>query len=318
MNHHCYKPSQKDSDFIRGVNSPIPFKSLISSGDWTTHNQYFERQKFTWDTEGCVIFAAQEAIDAQMDELISQGQIDSNLLSLFNQMGFMDTNSLDQKAHFHSSPRYLQSLTGNGYNGNALTDPFDAARKYGIIPWASLPFDISITQEEYLLPTMPQNLLDLGKQFLAAVGGQNWIEYHWITKDATDTQAMDVARQQAPLVIAVLAEAPGWNQYEPPIPYGPPCHGVQNYNSLPAGELILDHYDPFEKLLQTGYPIPQVLQGVVTVTPPPPAPLPPEQNIPINPTPFELTAWQAFLASLNNWLIKIQNGFGKVVKKIQK
>ena len=299
--HHCYKLASKPTDYLCGVSSPIPFKSVMPSGDWTSHNEYFERQSFgNFDTEGCVIFACQESIDAQIDELISIGSIPSSLLTLFNQLGFMDTASLDGKAHFHSSPRFLQSLTGNGFTGNALTDPADAARKFGIIPWTSLPFDATITQAEYLLTPMPQNLLNIGQQFLAAVGGKGWLGYQWVVKQLpTNTPAMDKARQQSPLCLAVLAEAPDWNQYEPPIPVGPPCHGVQNYSKNAIGELVLDHYSPFCKVLQTGYPIPQVLQVVVNIHPPPPAP-----TLPTNPTVPQEKNW---LSQLMIWLQNILN-----------
>jgi hypothetical protein len=150
---------------------------------------------------------------------------------------------------------------------------------------------------------MPQNLLDLGQQFLLAVGGKNWLNYHWIVKALpTNTPAMDLARQQSPLVIAVLAEAPGWNQYEPPIVQGPPCHGVQNFNKNSIGELILDHYVPFEKVLQTGFPISQVLQGVVNIVPPPPAPVAPSPTFPADPTPAQQTAWYDWIINTLKWL----------------
>jgi len=298
--HHCYKESVITEDSLGGID----FRSILSSGDWTTHLQYFERQKYDWDDEGCIIYQQQESIDAQIDELISQGLISTELITLFNQMGFMDSvNSLDSQAHFHSSPRYLQSLTGNGFDGNALPDPVTAAQKFGIIPWTSLPFDATITEAEYLLNPMPQNLLDIGQQFLLAVGGENWIKGKWIVKALpTNTQAMDLARQQAPVGVAVLAEAPDWNQYEPPIPSGPPCHGVLNYNSLPTGELILDHYSPFEKLLQTGFPIPEAYQGIVNIIPPPPAPTPPSPTFPADPTPAQEVQWYDWIISVLKWL----------------
>ena len=61
----------------------------------------------------------------------------------------MDTNSLDGKAHFHSSPRFWGVLTGNGANGNNLPDPWDAARKYGVLPYEDLPVSSSMTVAEY-------------------------------------------------------------------------------------------------------------------------------------------------------------------------
>jgi hypothetical protein len=119
---------------------------------------------------------------------------------------------------------------------------------------------------------------------------------------------MDLARETSPLAIAILAEAPGWNQVAPPIVQGPPCHGVLNYNNTPldnvAGEDIEDHYIPFFKVLMTGWNINYVLQPIVSFIPPPPAP-----TLPPNPTVPQESNW---LSQLPGWLQNILNRFGKI------
>jgi hypothetical protein len=278
----------------------------VSSGSWTPYVHYFEPQKFSFDNEGCIIYGAQEDIDSYVDYQIQSGIIPQSTVDLFTKMGFMDSASLDSKPHFHSSMLFLFRQTGNGFNGNALQDPLIAGQKFGIIPWTSLPFDQNTTQADCLAPN-PQNLLDIGQQFLLAVGGKGWLKYHWVNEGGpTDTLAMDIARQQSPLIIAVLAESPGWNQYEPPIVQGTPCHGVLNYDKNSIGELILDHYAPFEKVLQNGYPINYVIQAVIQISPPPPAPVPPSPTFPANPTPTQTAQWLVWLQKLWTWMTIIE------------
>ena len=313
MKHNCLKVSERDSDYICGVSSPITLKSV--SANWLPHLQFFEdQQDENGDLESCVIFAAQKSFDAQMDAQMAS--IPTSLITLFNTLGFMQVG-LDGKVHFHSSARFISNLTGNGTNGNALTDPWDVMRKYGCVPWSVFPNDNTMTVAEYY--TQPtQAMLNLGQQFLAAIGGKNAIQYHWITK-STQPQSipnMSSALPTAPLCVAVFADAAeGWNTPTPPIPNPPepPCHGVLNYEIDPYSNVwIHDDYQPNPKELVYGWSIPQCLQAVVTVTPPPPAPTPPP--IPTNPTPAQIQQESNWLTQLSTWLQNLLNGIMNGIK----
>jgi hypothetical protein len=302
--HKCFVHRVDPRDWVAG-DGHIALKGtpIMPGGDWEHNLLYNELQKLLgWDCEGCIIFAAQKSFDAQIEALIPT--LPTVTIELINQWGFMDTaNSLDGKAHFHSSPRAAQWATGNGYNGNALQDPWIAFGKGYIIPWTLWPFDSTTTPEDYLNPP-PQNLLDIGQKFLAALGGPGAIPYHWINNGGpTDTAAMDAARVYAPLCLAILAEAPGWNNVAPPIIQGPPCHGVLNYNNGVidgiAGELISDQYMPFDKVFVPGWVINYVLQGIVS-----PIPLPQPPTLPPNPTVPQESNW---LTALGQWLQNILN-----------
>jgi hypothetical protein len=313
MAHKCLIISPRDSDYIAGISSPIPFKAAVPSGDWTQYDVFFERQKFAWDTDGCVIFTAQESFDAQMDYFISSGQISAGLLGPFMSMGYMDANSSDGKPHFHSSPRFLQILTGNGFNGNPLPAPWDAMRKYGCLPWTDLPFDSSMSPQEYILASsITPEMYSKAAQFLSLIGGKNSVQYHWIiNNDPTNLTALQAARQQAPVCLGIAVDAGGWNVIEPPIATGAPAHSVQNYNQNSAGEMVLDHYVPFDKILQFGYPINYALQGVLSLsyTPPispnptPVSPQPP--SAPTLPPQANISQIRAFLAAAAQWLQNI-------------
>jgi len=259
--HKCLVIKPRATDYIKGVNSPIQFKA-VTNGDWTAHLFFQELQEINgWDTDGCVLFTAQESFDAQMD--ILWPTLPASVQEQINTLGYLDTGT-DGELHFHSSPRFLQVLTGNAYNGNSLPDPWDVMRTYGVLPWRDLPFDATVTEAEYLNP-ISQASLDKAAQFLALLGGKNAIQYHWINDGGpTDTSAMNAARAQAPLCIGIAVNDSEWNIIDPAIASGAPAHSVQNYASEATGEEVLDHYIPFDKVLIPGYPIQFVLQGVVT------------------------------------------------------
>lgn len=61
--HSCLVIKPRATDWIKGVNSPIAFKA-VNDGNWLPYIEFFERQMLTFgDTNGCVLFTAQEAFD---------------------------------------------------------------------------------------------------------------------------------------------------------------------------------------------------------------------------------------------------------------
>ncbi len=252
------------SDYVFGSNSPIVFKSVLSSGDWLPYIEFFERQLIGGgDSNGCVLFSTQEAFDAQIEFMIQNNQISTELLTFFNANGYMDTNSADGKAHFHTSPRFLQILTGNGFNGNSVPEAADVIRTYGCLPYTDLPVE-GTTMETYLTG-LTQEMKDKALRFLTALGGKQSVQYHWIVNaGATNLPAMTQALQQSPLLLGI---DPGteWNQVQPypPAVGSPVGHCVMNYLTNTAA-WIYDHYTPNPKEL-VDYPIPYVLQMIVSL-----------------------------------------------------
>lgn len=292
MNNLVIRP--RDTDYVLGSNSPIIFKAVNPSGVWVSRLEFFENQKLGFETNGCVLFAAQESFDAQMDLLISNGSIPSDVVAQFRSMGYMDLG-LDGQAHFHSSPRFLQILTGNGFNGNSQPDPWDVMRKYGVLPWSDLPFSASISQAEYLTGITPQ-MTAKAAQFLSLIGGKAAIQYHFVTNNAPkNIPAFEKALQQAPLCLGI-ATNDGWNQVTPTDPADiAPNHSIMCYEITGQDCDILDHYVPYEKVLDAEYPIPYALQGIVTPIFPAPLPAP----LPANPTIQQESDW---LSSISQWL----------------
>ncbi|MDE2098527.1 MAG: HNH endonuclease [Patescibacteria group bacterium] len=303
--HSCLKIIIRDTDYqlgdgriILNGNPPVP------DGNWLPYFEFFERQMLNYgDTDGCVCFSTQESFDAQIEFLMSQGAIPAGTIELFNQLGYMDTNSLDGKAHFHSSPRWLQVLTGNGLNGNSVQDAAQVLRTYGPLPYKDLPIDPTMTPQEYVNPSaITQAMKNKAVQFLAAIGGKSSIQFSWITSGTENWQAMVNALPQAPLLLGVNV-GNMWNNAapQPPTTGANPGHCVMGFTVVEPNDMrIYDHYEPNPKDL-IGYPIWYALQMIITVNPSPPSPPPPA-----NPTvPTTLTWLQKVSAWLNNLLESI-------------
>ena|SRR5665213_262354 len=267
----CVIVTPRETDFIKGVSSPIPFKA-VTSGDWTPHINFFERQYIQFETDGCTDFTGNESLDAQMAALMSiafDAQMDAHVgtfpqavVDQLTQMGYMDTG-VDGNLHFHSSPRYTQVMSGIGQNGGSLPTVWDTMRAYCVLPWKDLPFDATITEAEYFAP-VPEALQAKAQQFLALIGGKQAIQYHWLLDgNGPDLVKMKAALPQAPLCIG-SSVCGDWNEVTPAVCTDrTPQHSTMIYKITEAGSAILDHYVPFEKVLAPAYPVPYVIQGIV-------------------------------------------------------
>lgn len=295
--HSCFIAEVRPTDWFAGVNSNIVFKSNLPTGNWRPYFHYFERQKFVYDSNMCVIAAQQEIVDAQIDWLITTGQVAQPVVDALTALGFMDASGSDGKPHFHSSFAFPGSLTGNGTNGNPLPAPWDIARKYGLLPWTDRPFDAN-TNINDLLAKPSQAELDKAKQVIQYFS----FSYHWIVDNGdllgTPITKMKTALQQTPLQIGINIGA-AWNQKNPtPSADLSPGHSVA-VELMDGATEVLDHYDPFEKSLTYLWNIGYVLQGVVTPVLPIPQPVP---QLPPNPTNPQISSW---LDSVKSWLLKV-------------
>ena len=46
---HTFIPTIRPTDWLAGDGN-IPFKAAVPTGDWSKYIEYFERQKFTYDS----------------------------------------------------------------------------------------------------------------------------------------------------------------------------------------------------------------------------------------------------------------------------
>lgn len=283
--HKGLKIEPRPTDFVLGANSAIAFKVVLPSGDWTPRIAFYEAQKLAFETDGCVLFTDNESFDAQMDLILPTlpPAIEQQII----EMGFMDTG-LDGNSHFHSSPRFIEGLTGNGINGNNLYDGPDVIRKYGILPWKDMPFTPGMTEAEYFTPPT-QAQFQKALKFRDLLGGKEFTKYHWVINGgAKNLKTIQTALQQAPLCIGISV-GPNWNQEIPadPQPNDPPEHSVMLYKVDGQNAFIYDHYQPAKKTLDANYPIHYVLQMIVSPIIAPPTPAPAVSPIPTNIAPTQ-------------------------------
>ena len=305
-NHSCVRVDMKPTDYVAGdghiVLGAVP---PVLSGDWSPYYEFFERQMLnSGDSESCVLFTTQQAMDSQVEQQIQSGVISAQTVAWFDSLGYMDVGA-DGKKHFHSSPRWLAALTGNGLRGNNVVDGWDVLRKFGALPYKDFPVDPTLTPQQFVDATaITQAMKNKGQQFLLGVGGKNFVQYHWLLNGTDNFQATISPLQYSPLCDGVNVGS-DWNEVNPvpPASGANPGHCVGRIKDvLPLTAVEYDHYMPNPKNL-INYPIAYSLQAIVTITPPPPAPLPPP-----NPTPVQASTWlQKLVTWLQTILTTVQN-----------
>lgn len=311
MDHCCIKIEDRPTDWLMGDGN-VTFKANIPSGEWTPYYHFNEWQKFVYESDLCVIFSEQEDIDAQIDWLISTGQVPQPTIDRLTQMGFMDVSKIDGKPHFHSSPIFTGSLTGNGMNGNPLPAPWDIVRKCGFLPWIDRPFTEATTPQEVLRKPTPDELAKARETLQYFV-----FNYHWVANGKRATpQMLAQARQMAPVQIGIAVSDTGYNQYVPSIPTATnPAHSILDIerNPNPAGELCADHYEPFLKVIVDGYPILYAIQGIVTpLAVPPPSVTIPAITVTVQPTVANVSILQQIVAALQKLVSLFTTSKGRI------
>lgn len=280
MDNHksCIIPQQRDTDFLKGT---IPFEIRATDGNWRPFLPDFDKQKIAGlETDACVPFSAVESVETQINWFIASGKLPSYHLQKLKDLGFIEPNG-----QFHASERFIAKLDGTSPNGTAMAAPWDAIRKYGLIPFSDYPFDANITTWEQFYATVPQALLDKGKEFSKLFS----VQYEWIVNggaSGTDVQDMKTHLKHAPLCIGVPVCEP-WDQEQPPT-----CSLTQSAHSTMAYNVdgltyFLDHYVPFLKRFDLGYYIPYVMKGVVNIIPVPVVPATPIPSVPTNVAPTQ-------------------------------
>lgn len=276
----------------------------LTTANWGSHFEFQVWQLLAnGDSDDCWDFGGIKGVDAFMDALIANNVLPPAVVQQITDWGFMDTG-IDGKPHFHSSPRYPGIMTGIGQNGAQANTELDFAKKNGLVPFTMLPVTQDMTVAEYFDKTAVTGaMISIAQDFLALMGGKNFILYQWIVDGGpTNVTKMAAAQSAGPYSLGI-ATNDGWNQVHPEIATGAPNHVVSGYAvDLPTLSVnISDNYAPFLKVLDRGYQISYVLQIIVQYIPPPP--LPPAPTQPVNPAlPVSVSAWQKFFSLLSNWL----------------
>ena len=314
---HNLRIEPRATDYLMG-DGHIQLKGVVT--DWGSHFFFDDRQVLPDgnDSDCCWCFSSNKIFDAMMDVLLPT--LPANVQQRISAWGFMQLSSVDNALHFHSEPHLISSLSGALQNGGTVPEYWDWFRKVGAIPYGILPLTSDMTLAEWDSYVIPQDILDIGTEFLALMGGKSFLQYHWCNNGgATDFPAMAAALPSGPLALGIPVNDAGWNQVCPTVTDGPPVHVVAMYG-IQGGNtaLIKDNYAPYSKQLLPGYQISYALQAVLNYVPPPappvqppnpaipPAPTPPSPSFPSSPTPIQVFEWEAFLLKLKNWLLGIK------------
>ena len=251
------EPSVKD--YIAGGETGITVIRSITDQSPYLPDPEGQRDNVT-DMLDCVTFSAIHDIEMGMNYLLATSQVPAVTLA------FLTTNGYLQNGKFKASVRFSAKVDGTTTAGNDSKTVADAvssgASGFGLVPDSLWPMSPSMTWDEYYAD-IPQNLLDLGKQFKNYVT----IQYQYALPTTVNLLV-------APVQI-FTAVCPGWNTANPVNTCTLPCqHATLVYGLDASGDyLIRDHYDPYNKVLSKDYKIYYSQQFVVT-TPEPTAPAP--------------------------------------------
>jgi hypothetical protein len=260
------------TDFIAGT---LPSVVRIESGDWRSFEPQGEMQKVMgpstetsstgFETNACVSFSANDAIEVFLTYLIDAGKVPDEHIKWLNDNGYFD-----EEGNLNFSDRFTAKVSGTTIDGNSLQAVADAIRHNGLIPEALWPMPTDAIKKnpgsawEIYYATPPQRAFDMGKAFLERFT----ISYEWVFSapgQATHQKIAD-ALKIAPLQVAT-AVCPPWNTAEVIQACGLGVAHATIITFVDADYHILDHYNPFRKLLAGDYTIPYGFRYIVACKP---------------------------------------------------
>lgn len=252
------EPDYKDTDYILGAATMVPFEELVPDGDWSKYKPDYEDQNHAGaDKMDCVSESATSSVEFQINRMIREGIIETEPIT-----DWLYTN--EHGLRFECSQRYVAKLSGTTSSGNTQPRVGDAIRTFGIAPekiWATPRASTYMSWEEYY-KTVPATVIDKGKDLLKYFD----ITYQRLpdVKHAT----FKLARQQAPIWWAI-GTCPGWGSAD----VIQACSMSPNHATLNTHDEELkymgdwDSYDPYEKKLAWNYVIYYPYQLIVKPKP---------------------------------------------------
>jgi len=247
----------KATDWVLGAESAIPFEKRVDA--WSHYLPTHERQRNDlFDSNMCVTYAGLNSLETQIVYLMSNDLLPTTAADFLRDNGYLDENN---RPNFNEA--FCAKQNGTTIQGNHLGAFWDSVRKTGVIP-QSRWVDIKSAQKwEDLMVEIPQELLDLGKEFLKHFD----IAYEWTLLGTPNANVMAKEVQHAPLHIAAPVCSP-WN-VDTVIGLCPDqrlAHATLIYGAVsPEFFMDLDHYSPYEKKLAWNYHLPYAIKGIIRV-----------------------------------------------------
>lgn len=262
-----------ECDYIAGIQMAEVVRN--PSGDWRTYEPQGENQKLMgaatptsstgFETDACVSFSACDTIEVFVDWLISQRMVPQETVDWLRANGYFDGDG-----KLNTSDRFVAKVSGTTLNGNGFQPVGDAIKHYGLVPETLWPFPINEIDQDYTnawniyYKDVPQNVLDMGQEFLKRFR----INYEWVFArpgTATPTTVLNSLRI-APLQIATAVCDP-WNTAEPIQGCGAGASHATCLTAVDTDYHILDHYVPYDKLLDLNYDISYGFRYIVSPVP---------------------------------------------------
>lgn len=234
-----------ENDYIAGAASPLPIINL-TNGDNRPYKPDEENQGGSGgDKMDCVTVSGSGAIETDLNILIVTGKMPIGHLAWLNKWGFI---AADGKVR--TSTRWASIQNGTTMQGNSANGVAEWFRKNGFIPESMLPNDQTMEWRDYYNTAC---ITDEMKKCAAESLIMFSMNYEWVVGD--DKDLTDHLKRGA--IQILTAVCPGWTAVSPV----PACNlPIQHATELLCVESpkkdIFDSYDPHNKTLGAGYPIP--------------------------------------------------------------
>jgi hypothetical protein len=232
-NHGFQEDIQKAEDYVFG--SKLKSKVINPTGDWTEYIPKGEPQNKGFETNACVLFGTNNAVETYLKYITGRER--------------------------NYSERALGIVAGT--DPTSGTSPHKVAetirKKLGCVPESALPFDNSIknVNEFYSPKPLPSRIVNTGKDWL-----KKWSLYHeWIFTNNVQTpakeQMLKEALKRGTVCVSVLAWIEDNGIYTKPVGASD-THWVQLVRYDGDNPIIYDSYaeqddTPYLKKLSKGY-----------------------------------------------------------------
>ena len=268
----------RPTDFTAMGESGVVYRAVNPSGKWRSYKPSDEWQRryippgtLGYDTNSCTDFSCMNDIELQIQRMLADGEVPDDVVSKMQALGYFDSNGF-----VNFSDWYNAVTAGTTWEkGNTLYAPWDAVRKYGVLPQGQGPTPNSFTTHQEWFNYKPSNgQIKAAQEF----GTMFDVKYEWVViGQVGQYDTLEYHLKQAPLHVLVPTGAT-WDDMVADNPT-PVYSGVNHAVTLleqDSGKThtVLDHYNRFIKTLKWGYYIPFALKGVVTLKTTPTLPKP--------------------------------------------
>lgn len=242
-------------DYLFGGLSGIVHEERVTTGDHRIFVQTDESQThLNFDDYGCVSHGCENSSSMQFSFFEYSKLLRKEDKEWLRYNGYYDSNG---RINFDDRSLVVLSNTQPGV-GNSYKNVWEAARKFGLWPQGSTPYNPHWSQERfYDKSDFSKNSYEVGKEFLKRFT----IQYE---KVPTDVNSLRKALKHAPIQIGIPV-CEGYNASNPVKSCGlNAVHNVTLTHIDGSGVYhIYDSYNPFNKTLSKTYKVDFAYKGII-------------------------------------------------------